>query len=231
MFNPAVWYNLPPFPVVAAPQPYAWPFTAPPQGWPNVSGPPLRETSTSTTNAGDVGDNGDREESNQSADSDVIRFLGEEEANQFREPELFDPTVREESSWQPPKIMLKYLEANFDRNLSEDERKAILNDFPIPQCSVLQAPKLDPEVKDQIQKKGSNPQFGTERCLFNLQEELLEVTDPLMCLWSDLLNPTANPTKEDIILQIQRALCIVGSTYHSMNVEQRKLAWSRINPS
>ena len=88
---------------------------------------------------------------------------------------------------------------------------------------------LDPEVKDQIQKKGRSPQFGTECRLYNLQEELLEVTGPLTCLWSDLLNPTANPTKE-IILQIQRALCLVGSTYHSMNVERRKLAWARINP-
>ena len=70
-----------------------------------------------------------------------------------------------------------------------------------------------------------------ERCLYNLQEELLEVTGPLTCLWSDLLNLTSKPTKEEIVLQLQRALCIVGSTYHSMNVEQRKLAWARINPS
>ena len=41
----------------------------------------------------------------------------------------------------------------------------------MPQCSVLKEPTLDPEVKDQIWKK--NPQFGTEHCLYSLQEELL----------------------------------------------------------
>jgi len=209
------------------PQPFTWPFPAPPQGWPNTP-QPLPDTSALSSA---VNDNEDGEESDQSAESDVIHLLSEEEANQFREPAVFDPTVRDDSSWQPPEVMLKYLETNFDRNLTEPERTAILSDFPIPQCSVLQAPTLDPEVKDQIRKKGKNPQFGTERCLFNLQEELLGVTGPLTCLWADLLNPTSDLTKEDIIFQVQRALCMVGSTYHSMNVERRKLAWSRINPS
>ena len=60
---------------------------------------------------------------------------------------------------------------------------------------------------------------------------MLEVTGPLIYLWSDLLDPADSPSREDIIFQIQRALCIVGSTYHSINVERRRLAWTRINPS
>jgi len=183
------------------------------------------------TTAGDDNKDGEGSDNESAADLDEIRLLTEKEANQFRESLVFDPTVKDETSWQPPEVMQQYLETNFDQNLSEEEHKRILGDFPIPQCSVLQAPTLDPEVQEQIRKKGRNPQFGTERCLYNLQQELLEVTGPLTCLWSDLLNPTANPTKEEIILQLQRALCLVGSTYHSTNVEQRKLAWARINPS
>ena len=77
-------------------------------------------------------------------DSDEIRLLSKEEANQFREPAVFDPTVKDDSSWQPPEIMQKYLKANFDWNLSEEECKNILSDFSVPQCSVLKAPTLGP---------------------------------------------------------------------------------------
>ena len=131
------------------PLPLAWPFPTPPQGWP---GPTLPTTNTPIFASGDD-DNEDAEGSDRLGDSDEIRLLSEEEANQFREPVVVDPTVKDDSSWQPPEIMRKYLEANFDRNLSEEERKNILSDFPVPQCSVLKAPTLDPGVKDQIRKK------------------------------------------------------------------------------
>ena len=39
------------------------------------------------------------------------------------------------------------------------------------------------------------------------------------------------PTKEETILLLQRALVLVGSTYHFINVERRRTACSRINPS
>jgi len=52
-----------------------------------------------------------------------------------------------------------------------------MEDFPKPEC--------DPEVKDQLRKKGRNPQFGTKQSLFSIQEQLLEVTGPLTRLWSD----------------------------------------------
>ena len=64
-------------------------------------------------------DNEDGENSKQSDDPVEIHLLSEEEANQFREPAVFDPTVKDDSSWQPPEIMRKYLEVNFDWNLSE----------------------------------------------------------------------------------------------------------------
>ena len=75
-------------------------------------------------------------------------------------------------------------------------------------------------MKEQIQR---SIQFGKKCCLFNQQEELLEVTDPLTCLWSDQLTSADNPSKEVIIFQIQKALCVMVSTFYnmkSMNVER-----------
>ena len=48
-----------PFPVVH-PQPFAWPFLAPPQEWPKSSGHPVPETKVKTS-TGDINDNKDRE--------------------------------------------------------------------------------------------------------------------------------------------------------------------------
>ena len=56
------------------------------------------------------------------------------------------------------------------------EREAILTDFSKPQCDGLQVPKLDPEVREQLSKKGKDPQFGLEKTLYKIQEQLLEVT-------------------------------------------------------
>ena len=129
-YNLAAWYNFLPFPVMLS-QPLAWPFPTPLQGWPGVPIPTLPATNPPIF-ASDGEDNEDAEDSDHSGDSDEIHLLSEEEANQFRDSALFDPTVKDDSSWQPPEIMRKYLEANFDRNLSEEECKNIFSDFPAP---------------------------------------------------------------------------------------------------
>lgn len=227
--NPAAWYTPPPFHVMP-PQAFAWPFSTTPQA---PQAPPTTEVSPTRDGADNtvvIDQQEDGNESDRLTESDVVDLLGEQEATQFRELE-FDPKVKDDTAWQPTEAMLKFLEKHFNQSLTEEERKAILNDFPIPKCNVLQAPKLDPEVKDQLRKKGRNPQFGTERCLYRVQEQLLEVTGPLTCLWADLQNPDAELKNEEIILLLQRALVLVGSTYHSINVERRRTAWSRINPS
>ena len=113
IFNPAAWYPLPPFPVMP-PQSFAWPLPAAPQA------PQTLPTNTNTTAAtlaennptGNVRENTDVEqhedgdESDQSGESDVVHLLGEQEADQFREPE-FDPKVKDQALWQPTEAMLK----------------------------------------------------------------------------------------------------------------------------
>jgi len=101
----------------------------------------------------------------------------------------------------------------------------------MPDCDAIQVPKLDPEVKDQLKKKGRNLQFGMEQSLFKIQEQMLKVTGPLTCLWSDLQYAKDKPTCEQMVHLIQRALVLLGNTSHSINIERQRFAWNRINPT
>ena len=160
-------------------------------------------------------------------DEDAIELLDEAEALELVE---FDPCVEPKDSWQAPTSITSFLDKHFNKALSEEERSAIMKDFPKPVCKVLSAPKLDEQVKDQLKKKGKDPHFGSEKSLFKLQEQLLDVAGPLTCLWADLLNKEATVTAEDTLLLVQRALVLLGSASHNITVERRKIAWSRINP-
>ena len=126
--------------------------------------------------------------------------------------------------------MVNYLNKLLNKSLSEEDCKAILEDYPVPDCATVKAPKLDVEVMEQLKSKGKDPQFGAERNLYKIQEHLLEVIGPLTSLWVDLLCLDGKVSKEHIVQQIQRALVLVGSTSHSINVERRRVAWARINP-
>ena len=106
---------------------------------------------------------------------------------------------------------------------TEDERGSILPNFPKPTTPVLQTPRLDDDVKEQPKKKGKDPHFGQEKVLFKLQYLLLDVSGPLMCLWSDLTNPDAEVASEQILLLIQHALVLLSSTSHVMILERRKI--------
>ena len=104
-----------------------------------------------------------------------------------------------------------------------------MRDFPKPHCKATVAPRLDDQVKQQLKRKGRDPNYGAEKSLFKIQEQLLDVTGPLTCLWADILNNDAGITPEDTLLLVQRALVLVGSVAHSITLECRKIAWSRIN--
>ena len=116
---------------------------------------------------------------------DAIDLLDESKAFEMVE---FDPSVSPKDSWEPPKSMVSFLEKHFNRSLSDSEREAIMKDFPKPNCEALTVPKLDQEVKEQLKRKGKDPFLGGEKSLFKIQEQLLDATGPLTCLWLDLLN-------------------------------------------
>jgi len=85
----------------------------------------------------------------------------------------------------------------------------ILSDFPKPNTRVLEAPKLAAEVKEQLRSKRKDPHFGQEKVLFKLQESLLDVSGPLMCLCTDLTKPEAKTSPDEILFLIQRAIVLL----------------------
>ena len=60
----------------------------------------------------------DSYDSEQSRESNVIHLLGEQEANQFREPE-FSPKMNDKATWLPTEAILKFLEKCFNQSLTE----------------------------------------------------------------------------------------------------------------
>ena len=106
----------------------------------------------------------------------------------------------------------------------------IMKNFPRPNCDAVVTPKMDDEVKEQLRQKGKDAFFDSEKTLCRVQEQLLDTTGPLSCLWADLLNKDAMVSKEDIVMLVQRALVLLGSASNTITLERRKIAWSRFNP-
>ena len=132
-------------------------------------------------------------------EEDVIQLLDDKEALELVE---FDPIVEPLDTWEPPQVIIKFLEKHFNRSLEEEEREAILKDFPRPNSKALLTAKLDEQVRDQLKKKRKSPHFGAEKSLYKVQDQLLSVAGPLTCLWADLLNKDAKVSWEDTLLLI-----------------------------
>ena len=127
--------------------------------------------------------------------------------------------------------MAAFLDKHFNRSLSEEEREAIMQDFPKPNCDVLVTPRIDKEVKEQLKGKGKDAHWGAEKPLYKVQEQLLDVSGPLTCLWADLMRKEASLSAEDVLLTVQRALVLLGSASHAISLERRRIAWARLNRS
>ena len=224
---PMPWFPYPSSPAVPSP----WTGMQPPQDTSNSNAAPslvIEPVATpSEKSVAIVEDDTGGEESDKEA-ADCVEYLSEEEAGEFRELDL---SLKDQESWQSPDYMINFLDKHFNRCLEVKEHQAILEDFPKPQYDVLQTPKLDSEMREQLSKKGKDPQFGSEETLYKIQEQLLELIGPLAYLWSDLTRPDAKPTNEQIVQLVQRALVLVGSTSHAISIERRKIAWGRIKLS
>ena len=141
----------------------------------------------------------------------------------------FDPKVKPAGAWEPSQTMRNFLEKHFNKSLSE-ERESILKDFPKANVDAVVTPKLGGDAVEQLNSKGKNPDFGTEKALYHTHKQLLDVTGPLTCLWADLLSKEAKVSPEDILLLVQRALVLLGSASHSISMERHKLVWAKMNP-
>ena len=136
-----------------------------------------------------------------------------------------------EDKWVSPKLMTTFLEKHFKRCLSTEESEAILKDFPKPDCLVLKVPTLDEPVRDHLKRKGKDPHFGSEKTLYKLQGQVLNLAGPLTCLWADLLNADTKVKREDVLLLVQWILVLLGSLANSITQERRQISlWLRLNP-
>ena len=106
-----------------------------------------------------------------------------------------------------------------------------MRNFPKPTYPAIHTPKIDEDIKRQIKRAGKDPHFGIEKSLYKIQEQILNMTGPLTCLWADLLNQNVTVKPEDVILLLQRVLVLLGSTSHRISQERRRVAWSRTNPA
>lgn len=222
-YPPPFWPGLfPPFPIgtAASKQPMpTWMGGRGAQGqWEDGPGP-----SSSASESGSSAKRSREEE----MEEDVIDLLEDSEALELVE---FDPRVKPTDTWEPPQSIKAFLGKHFNKALTEEEREAIIKDFPRPSAEAVATPRLGGEVKDQLKSKGKDPHHGAEKSLYKIQDQLLDVVGPLTCLWADLLNKEANVSPQDILLLLQRALVLLGSTSHSISVEQRKVAWAKMNP-
>jgi len=77
-------------------------------------------------------------------------------------------TQKDPHKWQPPSSVVKYLDKYFNKTLTDADRQAILTDNPIPDCSTVKVPTLNPEVIEQLKSKGKDPRFGAERNLHKI---------------------------------------------------------------
>ena len=67
----------------------------------------------------------------------------------------FDPSVKPNDEWLGPELMAAFLDKHFNRFLTDEEREAIMQDFPEPNCDVLVTPQID---KTAAEGKSENAQ-------------------------------------------------------------------------
>ena len=97
-----------------------------------------------------------------------------------------------------------------------------MKDYPKPNIKVLFAPKLDKNVKAQIERSGKlkDPHYRVEKHLYNLQKQILDMAGPLTCLWADFLNQDATVNPKDVILLLPSTLTLLGSASHTITQER-----------
>ena len=87
-------------------------------------------------------------------EEDVVDLLDDNEALELVE---YDPSVSTPTTWTPSEVIISFLKKLFNCCVDDIERDKILSDFPKPNAPVLNVPKLDEEVTEQLKGKGRDP--------------------------------------------------------------------------
>ena len=143
-------------------------------------------------------------------EEDCLELLGDEEALELVQ---FEPAVDDEDAWTACDAINNYVKKTFNQVITTTTRDGIVKDYPKPKIECLSAPKLDEDVKKQIEMAGKDPHYGVEKHLYNLQKQILDMSGPLTCLWADLLNRDATVNPKDVILLLQRYIDSPGKCF------------------
>ena len=141
--TPPPWWFQPPY----FPPPYFLPHLAPPHHAPSHHSGASGSTSIAPSRSGECSASTSgsweqqtssrkrplphEEDEEEDGEEDAINLLSEAEALELVE---FDPSVQPEDTWEAPPVITEFLEKHFNKSLSEEERKKILDNFPKPSC-------------------------------------------------------------------------------------------------
>ena len=130
---------------------------------------------------------------------DYLDLLDEDETLELVQFEL---VVDDDDAWKACDTINNFIKKSFTQVITPTARDGIMKDYPKPKIEALFAPKLDEDVKKQIERADKDPHYGVEKHLYNLQKQILDISGPLTCLWADLLNRDATVNPKDVMLRL-----------------------------
>ena len=99
-------------------------------------------------------------------EEDYLDLLDEDEALELVQ---FEPVVDDDDAWKACDTINNFIKKSFTQVITPTARDGIMKDYPKPKIEALFAPKLDEDVKKQIERAGKDPHYGVEKHLYNLQ--------------------------------------------------------------
>ena len=130
----------------------------------------------------------------------------------------FDPQEDVVSSskllFQAPSVVQSYLEKHFGRTLSEDERKAMQEVHPRPDCAAMQCPKVDEHIMKWL---GNRYDKSLDNAFVQIQSAVQAAVGPAACLWSALEEATkenGGPDElpvADVLEVLQHTMVLLGN--------------------
>ena len=84
-------------------------------------------------------------------------------------------------------------------------------------------------VRDHLKRKGKEPHFGSEKTLYKLQGQVLDLPGSLTSLWADLLIVDAKVKREAVAGAMDPGP--TGECFQlNHSKERRQISWSHLNP-
>jgi len=97
-----------------------------------------------------------RVQGQEKGEEDYVNLLDEEALELVQ----FEPAVDDEDTWKACDTIINFIKKAFNEEIKPTTREGIMKDYPKPKIEALFAPKLDDDVKRQIEMAGKDPHYG-----------------------------------------------------------------------